>query len=121
MRYRKQTADGDYSFGASQLDFYRDIPEAPGQAVKTRLLLWVGEYFLDITEGTPYMQGIFGKYSEATASAIIQDRVLGTQGVVDIYDFATSLDPDTRGLTVTCTIDTIYGPTAVQIDNYTKY
>lgn len=121
MRYRKLTADGDYTFGNGQMDFYRDIPEAPSQAAMTRLLLWLGEWFLDISEGTPYFQGILGKHSESLADATIQDRILGTQGVTDITNVVSNLNPTTRKLTYTCDLSTVYGPTSLQITNYTLY
>lgn len=121
MRYRKLTNTGDYSFGNGQMDFYRDVPEAVGQAAETRLLLWLGEWFLDIAEGTPYMQGILGKYSVDVANTTIQDRVLGTQGLTDIKNYVSELDPDTRALSVEFSIDTIFGPTTVQIANYVNY
>lgn len=121
MRYRKLTSDNDYTFGNGQLDFYRDVPEAVAQSIETRLLLWVGEWFLDITEGTPYMQGILGKYSQETANVTIQDRVLTGQGVLDIDQFESIKDADNRTLSVSLTADTIYGPTEVQVANYANY
>lgn len=121
MRYRKLSPTGDYTFGNGQLDFYRDVPEAVGQACKTRLLLWLGEWFLDIAEGTPFMQGILGKHSQDQASTTIQDRVSGTQGLVDITNFVSEVDPDIRSYSAEFNIDTIYGPTAVEIANYVNY
>lgn len=121
MRYRKLSDTGDYVFGNGQADFYRDTPEAVGQAVKTRLELWLGEWFLDIDEGTPYMQGVLGKYSKEIADRTIQDRVLKTQGVTQITNYASVFDPDTRDLSVQMTIDTIYGPSAVELENYGNY
>ena len=121
MRYRKLSASGDYTFGHGQQDFWRDVPEAVGQAVRTRLLLWLGEWFLNIDEGTPYMQGILGKYSVDVANITIQDRVFGTQGLTDITNFESEIDPDTRNLSVQFSIDTIYGPTSVEIANYVNY
>lgn len=127
LRYRKLTANDDYSFGNGQLDFYRDVPEAVGQASKTRLLLWLGEWYLDTTEGTPYLQGVLGKYSQLQADTTIQQRVLGTtdgqgtQAVTDISKYVSTLDPDVRELDIALAIDTIYGPTAIQIGNYANY
>lgn len=121
MRYRKLTSDGDYSFGHGQLDFYRDVPEAVGQAVETRLRLWLGEWFLDIEEGTPYFQGVLGKKTLDEADQTIKQRILGTQGMVDIESYASSIDPETRIMTVICTINTIYGQTAVQVANQLNY
>lgn len=121
MRYRKLSPDNDYTFGNGQLDFYRDEPAAVGQSAMTRLLLWLGEWFLDTDEGTPYLQGILGKHSQAVADATIQSRVLQGQGVVDIQNYASVVDPETRGMDVTLNLDTIYGPTQVQVENYVNF
>ncbi len=121
MRYRKLDEDGDYSFGASQLNFYRDVPEAVGQAVQTRLLLWLGEWFLNIDSGTPYMQGILGKHSKEIADTTIQDRIVNTQGLVNIEEYDSVFDGETRGLEVSTTINTLYGPTEIQVQNYNNY
>lgn len=120
-RVRKLTGTGDYSFGNSGQDFYINQPEVVGQNVKTRLLLWLGEWYLDINQGTPYMQGILGKYSQQVADTIIQDQVLGTEGVTGIENFQSTLDPDARELLITFDLNTIFGPTAVQIANYANY
>lgn len=121
MRYRKLTNTGDYSFGNGQLDFYRDVPAAVGQSVETRILLWLGEWFLDIEDGTPFLQGILGKYSQVTANTTIQDRILTTDGVVSIENYRSNIDVDNRAMTVECDINTIFGPTALKISNYALY
>lgn len=121
MRYRKLSPTGDYVFGNGQKDFYRDIPEAVGQAVKTRLLLWLGEWFLDIDSGTPYMQGILGKYSIEKANVTIQDRVLRTQGVRGIQNYQSELEANSRSMTIQFDVDTVYGPTPVEVQNYGNY
>lgn len=121
MRYRKLSPSGDYSFGNSQQDFYRDVPEAVGQAAKTRMLLWLSEWYLNIEEGTPFMQGILGKYSVSEANITIQNRVFGTQGLTGIQNYLAEINPDTRSLQVEFDIDTIYGPTSVQVSNYASY
>ncbi len=121
MRYRKLGPGGDYSFGHSEQDFYRDVPEAPGQAVQTRLLLWLGEWFLNTSDGTQYLQGILGKKSLELADTTIQDRALGTQGIRAIQNYQSAIDADNRALTVTFNVDTIYGPTTVEIQNYGNY
>lgn len=120
MRYRKLTSTGDYSFGNSLRDFYIDIPEAVAQAVQTRLLLWLGEWYLDVTEGVPYLEGVIGKHPDpqATADQTIKTVIQGTQGFADIIEFQSEINPDTRAYKVPiCEIDTIYGPTAVEIAN----
>lgn len=124
MRYRKLTADNDYQFGNGQLDFWRDVPEAVGQSAQTRLLLWLGEWYLNTASGTPWLQGALGKFSLAEADSTIQQRILGstdeqgTPTVTGIATYESTLDPDTRSMNVQTTLDTIYGPTPLQIENY---
>lgn len=67
------------------------------------------------------MQGILGKYSETTANVTVQDRVNKTTGVTSIENYVSNLDVDTRDLSVAFNLNTIYGPTTIQIDNYTRY
>jgi hypothetical protein len=114
MRYRKLDANGDYTFGHQQADFYRDQPEAVGQAVMTRLRLFTGEWFLDTTEGTPWRTDILGKYTQGAYDAVIKDRILQTDGVQSIDAYTSTLDRSTRQLSVSATISTIYGTATVQ-------
>lgn len=115
MRYRKLDASGDYTFGHSQDDFYVDQPEAVAQAVQTGLKLFQGEWFLDITAGVPWRQKILGKYAQNAYDMILKAQILNTQGVQTLDSYSSSLDTATRGLTVTATLDTIYGPIPVTI------
>ena len=113
MRYRKLDTDDDMQFGNQQADFYRDVPDAPAQAVGTRLRLLTGEWFLNIAEGTPYQGGVLGKYTKESADPVIRTRILETQGVQSIDDYESSFDPDTRTFTASAEISTIYGPVTI--------
>lgn len=118
MRVRKLSEDGDYTFGGSELDFWRDVPEAPGQVAETRMLLWLGEWYQNLEEGTPYLQGILGKHSQDTANTVIQDRIIATEGVLNIQDYESNLDEEHRSMEVSATINTVYGVTEIEILNY---
>jgi hypothetical protein len=109
VRYRKLSPDGDYVFGQGSQNFYIDVVEAVGQAIKTRLGLATGEWFLDITEGTPYSTQILGKNTDSLYDAAIQSRILGTEGVTNLAGYNSNLNRDTRVLEVSATVDTIYG------------
>ncbi|MFY2645669.1 MULTISPECIES: hypothetical protein [Achromobacter] len=113
MRYRKLTADGDYSFGQQQADFYRDTPDAVAQAVLTRLQLFTGQWFLDNTEGTPWRTEVLGKYTQDSYDSVIQARILDTQGVTQIDAYSSTRDADNRVLSVAATISTAYGQTTI--------
>lgn len=114
MRYRKLDADGDYSFGGQQLDYFRDTPMAVAQAVETRLMLSRGEWFLDTTDGTPWMQEILGKSTRSTYDAAIRQRILGTPGVTELLAYSSDLDTEARHVAVAATIKTVYGQTTIQ-------
>lgn len=114
MRYRALSPEGDFTFGRGSGNFLVNSPEAVAQAVRTRLLLLRGEWFLDTTEGTPYAAEILGTNTRATYDEAIRERILDTQGVTEILDYSSAVDGSTRGLSVSVTIDTEYGPTTVQ-------
>lgn len=112
MRYRALDADGDYSFGQGPGEFLVDSPEAVGQAAKTRLALWTGEWFLDLLEGTPYATQILGENTKGTYDQAIQERIIETPGVTRITEYASTLQG--RALSVAATIMTQYGETTIQ-------
>lgn len=109
MRYRQLDENGDRRFGYGQRDFYRNTPEAVGQAVVTRLRLWAGEWFLDVAEGTPYQAGGLGARRLATIDPMIRERILETDGVVSIISYTSDYDADQRTVTLSAIIATRYG------------
>lgn len=115
MRYRALDVNGDYRFGASDAEFLANSPDAVAQAVRTRFELWSGEWYLDLTEGTPYVKQILGEGTRDLYDQAIQERILDTEGVTGITDYASSLDETTRALSVSATITTIYGTTTVTL------
>ncbi len=113
MRYRKLDAAGDMMFGRGQADLYRDQPEAPAQAVKTRLMLWQGQWFLDLRAGMTYEVDVLGKYTEDRRDPVIREYVLATQGVTEIVTYGSQHNRDTREFAVQITINTDYGAAAL--------
>lgn len=114
MRYRAMDADRDYTFGRGRNNFLVNSPATVAQAVLTRLLLMTDEWFLDLTEGTPYATQILGKYTEGTRDMAIRSRILDTQGVTGIVAYNSIVDREQRTFTVSATIDTLYGQTQLQ-------
>ena len=115
MRYRALTADGDYSFGQGGFNFLVNNPACVAQSVKTRLLLFTGEWFLDKTEGTPWATSVLGTGTKALYDRAIQDRVLDTAGVTSIDDYSSTLDPISRHLSIAMTISTAFGQASVDV------
>lgn len=121
MTVRKLSVTGDYSFGSSQLDFLSNSPQAVAQVVQTSLLLWLGEWFLDLTQGMPWIQGVLGKHNQSTADVTVQDYILGIQGVTDIQTFTSIGNGDLRKYSASARINTLYGPTDIQVANQTLF
>ena len=113
MKYRKLDANGDYTLGTGS-DFYIDNAAAVAQAVQTKLLLLTGEWFLDTTDGTPWRTQLLGKYTQKSYDAMIKARILEVAGVQQITSYSSTLNPQTRGLSISVTLDTIYGAAVLQ-------
>lgn len=108
MLTRRLAPGHDMAFGFGLADYASDA-EAVAQNVKTRLLLLAGEWFLDAGAGLPYLRDIVIKPANIQlAQSLIKRRILETDGVASISDFAVSFDSNTRRLTVTATVKTIY-------------
>ena len=107
MKYRKLDENFDYTF--IQLE---DTPETVAQAVLTRLKFWKEEWFLNLDEGTPWVQKVMGhtKYYDLE----IKERILDTKGVKQILNYVSVLDLN-RNLVVNCTIETNYGNISISI------
>jgi hypothetical protein len=115
MRYRILSPLGDYTIGQGQAEFLVNSPECVAQAVQTRLLLLQGEWFLDTTDGTPYATQILGEGTMQLYDQAIQERISQTQGIMAITNYSSSFDSSRRSLSVSVTIDTIYGTTTTSI------
>jgi hypothetical protein len=103
------TAAGDMQFGFGLSDFFIDTPAGVAQAIGTRLRLWTGEWFLDGSAGTPWLTQVLGTGTKPLYDTAIRTRILGTPGVLGIVSYSSSLDPTTRALTVSATVNTVYG------------
>lgn len=109
MRYRKLDENGDMVFGFGLAGFYIGVPEAVSQSVLTRLRLWVGDWFLDETEGTPYSQAVLGVRKSQTIEPAMRARILSTPGVTEIVSLNVVIDENKRTAIINSEINTIYG------------
>ena len=105
MKYRQLDNDGDMQLGK----YLENTPEAVAQAVLTRLRLWTEEWFLDVTEGTPWLQLVLGHGTQKTAIQAIRKRILETEGVQSITRLEFNENPSTRAVVVAVQMKTDYG------------
>lgn len=127
-------------FGASQNNFLIDSPAAVAQAVMTSLKLWLGEWYLNVNDGTPYPESVLGYHNQSEADSTISAQILGVQVIISstnvpsgttpgqtvavvtsIENFESIIDTVTRAYSASCIINTIYGPTPLQINNYPDF
>lgn len=115
MKYRKLN-NGDYSFGRNADDFVSDV-DAVSQAIRTNLLLLLGEWWEDTDKGLPLFQNIVGAAgtpdSQQAADLIVQGAITGTPGVTSIKEFSSSYANRTYSLQ--CRVDTVYGEASLEV------
>lgn len=96
MTVRRLDAEtGDIVTRGSQ--FFNGGREEIEQTIRTRLWLYLGEYFRDVTDGTPWHEQILGKFASlSTVEAVLRARIANTPGVIRLVSFSTDFDVNTR-------------------------
>ena len=81
------------------------------QHVRSRLLFYLGEWFLDIDAGVPYFQEIFTKPANlANIESIFKSKILRTPGVQRLTDFSMTYEGgSSRTLSVSFSAETTFG------------
>jgi hypothetical protein len=114
MRVRAQSSTGDYTFGSGGQNFLVNSPSMVAQLVYTALMLFLGEWFLDTSAGTPWMTDVIGVGTAATYDTAIRNQILGVPGVKSIITYNSSLEGTT--LTISgVVVDTPYGAATVPL------
>ena len=112
MTVRKLQADGDITTSGTQ--FISGVDEV-AQTISTRLKLYLGEYFRDISDGVPWFEQILGKkYNRQLVDSIIRQRIIETEGVTGILQYGSELDTATRKLSISTVILTAYGQANIE-------
>jgi hypothetical protein len=105
-------ANGDYQFFGNSR-FLINSPATVAQAVLTRLRLFTDEWFLDTREGLN-LQRILGNRTALTRDIAVKTRILETPGVTRLTKYYSTVE--VRNFRVVAAIDTIYGPTTINLD-----
>ncbi len=85
--------------------------DAIEQDIRTALLMFKGEWFLNLEEGVPYHQSILGQKATNLPAIreIFRQQLLAIPGVLDVLTIEVSFAPRTRRLTVTWKVSTDLG------------
>ena len=87
-----------------------DNAERIGQQIKITLLFWFEEWFLDTTQGIPYLQNICIKNPNLQhIRQIFRNAILSVPGVDSVSELTLNVDARTRILEVVYTANTSEG------------
>lgn len=115
-KYRTRRIDDSGTPAVSGKVWIHDI-EAVAQTIDTRLKLFAGEYWRDVTDGTPWIEAILTKNNRANTLqskiAILKERILQTGGVVSILSWNTDFNYQNRKLMINTDILTEFGVTSI--------
>ena len=105
-------------YGNGQNNFVYDI-DAVAQLIQTRLLLFEGEWWLNLNDGLPLFQSILGvggagKENGAIANLIVS-RIEGTPFVNGTSNVTTTYLPTSRAFSFGCDVSTAFGTLKVII------
>lgn len=108
MKYRKLDENGDYTFGNNSFD-YIEKDEAIAQAIKTKLYLFYGEWWEDISLGLPMFQSILGQVSNnnlrQTVILLCAEQISLVEGVTSVDSISVDISARKLGLTIDVTTE----------------
>ena len=109
MKTRALNECNDIFLNGNRISVNQDA-EQVAQKVKTKLLFYRGEWFLDITIGVPYFQQVFVKPALiGTIESLIKSQIINTEGVNKLTSFSSNFDRNDRKFSVSFTAETVYG------------
>lgn len=110
---RALDSNGDPMRGQGASSFLSDI-YAVTQIIITRILLLQGEWFEDLSDGTPMFQSLLGHAITLQGAALLlRNRILGTPYVTSISSFSISANSAVRSFTFSATVQTQFGSVTV--------
>jgi len=107
MIIRNLTVDGDFTFGQGIQNYKRDLA-AIELNIQTRLKSWKGDCFYKPAEGVDY-NNFLDVGTKNFLDSDVKRVILQSEGVIKITEYESSLDRDSRALTASVTIITIFG------------
>ncbi len=116
VRVRKLDSNYDVVFGNGKLDYLEDL-DAVVQMIRTKLLLFKGEWWENTDIGLPLWQSILGVpgagNNKQAVDALIQKRILETPYVTSMESMSSAYDAATRSYSIAVTVNTAFGQVTV--------
>lgn len=110
---RRLDANGDPLRGSGLSNFLVDI-DAVSQIIATRLKFLMGEWFENLTDGTPAFQALLGyPITKQALAMILSQRILGTKYVTGIRSLQVTYRPQGRNFAFYASVLTQFGTVSV--------
>jgi hypothetical protein len=114
----RQIVNGEPIWGNGQQNFITDL-NAVAQLLQTRFLLFLGEWFANTADGTPYWQNILATSlgnNTAAINLLLTQRALATPLVTGVLSVSSSFNSSSGNFTFSITVQTSFG--AVSVSNF---
>lgn len=112
FRYRTRRLEPSGDIATSGKVWLFDI-DAIAQTINTRINLFAGEFWRDVSDGTPWIDKILGKNNQANTlqskSTLLKNRILNTEGVISIVKWSSDFSFVDRKFSVSATVLTEFG------------
>ncbi|MEM9407165.1 MAG: hypothetical protein AAGA81_14095 [Acidobacteriota bacterium] len=98
---------GDLKIDGTHFARLPSLGDRVAQSVRVALQWWLGEWSFDTSEGTPYIEQLFGKgISDATVRSVLRRRIEQVDGVRRVRKMTITRDASSRRTTVDVEIET---------------
>ena len=111
MKTRALDVNYDFMFGQGLQSFVKE-KDALKQNVSTRLKQWRGDCFFALTEGVDW-NNYLDIGTKELLDLDIKRVILQTEGVLRIATYSSTLNHDTRGVSIESNIDTVFGTVTI--------
>lgn len=116
----KIDSDGDIIINDGKFELLVTIQEAVRQRLSIGLQTFLGEYFLDITQGIPYRQQIFNKsITPKEVDALFLKYITADEDVIKVLSFDSTYNQYTRKYDLDFEVLTTDGLLRVNLPNIT--
>jgi hypothetical protein len=106
MIVRALDENNDWTFGKGRNNYYRD-QDAIAQNIKTRLQEFLGNCFFNLPAGIDWWN-LLGSKNQLGLELAVRTTILNTAFVSAIVKLEVALNPVTRLITMTYTVETAY-------------
>lgn len=115
MKIRRLDSEGDWDYGHSMSSYYVDNAQSVGLNVLTRLREWYRDCFFAMQNGIDYPTRLGSFNQKENLDNDIQSIILNSQDVIDITEFDSTFNRDSRHYKCTAKVLHIYSDEALPI------